>query len=129
MRTVAAALPGGNHFAGVPFAHGGIGCASCHGDAAEHVRTQGNTPVPNPAKLAADRRDSVCLQCHLEGQTAAYRLGHSLATYRPGDALFASVAYFVHQGEVGPDGRATSQYEALVQSACKRRPADVHDVP
>jgi Flp pilus assembly protein TadD len=122
---VAAALPGvRNHFAGAPFAHGGIGCASCHGDAAEHVRTQGKAAVLNPAKLAADRRDSVCLQCHLEGETAAYRLGHSLATYRPGDALFASVAYFVHQGEVGPDGRATSQYEALLQSACKRASGD-----
>ncbi len=118
---VAAALPGArNHFAGAPFAHGGIGCASCHGDAAEHVRTRGKAPVLNPVKLDAARRDSVCLQCHLEGETAVYRLGHSLATYRPGAALFDSVAYFVHQGEVGSEGRATSQYEALLQSACKR---------
>jgi hypothetical protein len=118
---VAAALPGArNHFAAAPFAHGGIGCASCHGDAAEHVWTKGKAAVLNPAKLNAARRDSVCLQCHLEGETAVYRLGHSLATYRPGDALFDSVAYFVHQGEVGPHGRATSQYEALLQSACKR---------
>jgi Flp pilus assembly protein TadD len=117
----AVALPGSrNHFAAAPFAHAGIGCASCHGDAAEHVRTKGKAAVLNPAKLAADRRDSVCLQCHLEGGTAVYRLGHTLATYRPGDALFDSVAYFVHQGEVGPQGRATSQYEALLQSACKR---------
>lgn len=118
---VAGALPGArNHFAGAPFAHGGIGCESCHGDATEHMRTKGKAAVLNPRKLAADRRDSVCLQCHLEGETAAYRLGHSLATYRPGDALFDSVAYFVHQGEVGPGGRATSQYEALLESACKR---------
>jgi Flp pilus assembly protein TadD len=122
---VAAALPGArNHFAGAPFAHGGIGCASCHGDAEEHVRTKGKAAVLNPAKLDAARRDSVCLQCHLEGETAVYRLGHSLATYRPGDALFDSVAYFVHRGEVGPEGRATSQYEALLQSACKRASGD-----
>ena len=122
---VAAALPGArNHFAHAPFAHGGIGCPSCHGDASEHVRTKGKSPVLNPAKLDAVRRDSVCLQCHLEGETAAYRLGHSLATYRPGDALFDSVSYFVHEGEVGPDGRATSQYEALLQSACKRASGD-----
>ncbi|HZD78039.1 MAG TPA: tetratricopeptide repeat protein [Acidobacteriaceae bacterium] len=122
---VATALPGArNHFADAPFAHGGIGCGSCHGDATEHVRTQGKAPVLNPAKLNAARRDSVCLQCHLEGETAVYRLGHSLATYRPGDALFDEVAYFVHQGEVGPEGRATSQYEALLQSACKRGSGD-----
>ncbi len=122
---VAASLTGArNHFAGAPFAHGGIGCASCHGDPAEHVRTNGRASVLNPAKLDAARRDSVCLQCHLEGETAVYRLGHSLATYRPGEALFDSVAYFVHQGEIGPNGRATSQYEALLQSACKRASGD-----
>jgi tetratricopeptide (TPR) repeat protein len=126
---VAAALPGArNHFAAAPFAHGGIGCASCHGDAAEHVRTKGRAAVLNPAKLDAARRDSVCLQCHLEGETAAYRLGHSLATYRPGEALFDSVSYFVHRGEIGgeigPQGRATSQYEALLESACKRASGD-----
>lgn len=122
---VAAALPGArNHFAGAPFAHGGIGCVSCHGDATEHVRTKGKAPVLSPAKLDPMPRDSVCLQCHLEGETAVYRLGHSLATYRPGEVLFDSVAYFVHQGEVGPNGRATSQYEALLQSACKRASGD-----
>jgi Flp pilus assembly protein TadD len=122
---VAAALPGArNHFAAAPFAHGGIGCGSCHGDATEHLRTKGKVPVLNPAKLDAARRDSVCLQCHLEGETAVYRLGHSLATYQPGDALFDSVAYFVHEGEIGPQGRATSQYEALLQSACKRASGD-----
>jgi Flp pilus assembly protein TadD len=122
---VAVELPGArNHFANAPFAHGGIGCASCHGDAAEHARTKGKAAVLNPAKLDAPRRDSVCLQCHLEGETAAYRLGHSLATYRPGEALFDSVAYFVHKGEVGAEGRATSQYEALLESACKRASGD-----
>jgi Tfp pilus assembly protein PilF len=122
---VATALPGArNHFAAAPFAHGGIGCGSCHGDATEHLRTKGKAPVVNPAKLDAAQRDSVCLQCHLEGETAVYRLGHSLATYQPGDALFDSVAYFVHEGEIGPNGRATSQYEALLQSACKRASGD-----
>jgi tetratricopeptide (TPR) repeat protein len=122
---VAAALPGArNHFSGAPFTHGGIGCKSCHGDASEHVQTKGKAPVLNPVKLDAARRDSVCLQCHLEGETAIYQLGHSLATYRPGEVLFDSVAYFVHQGEIGPNGRATSQYEALLQSACKRASGD-----
>jgi tetratricopeptide (TPR) repeat protein len=118
-------LPGArNHFAGAPFAHGGIGCASCHGDATEHLRANGRAAVLNPAKLNAVLRDSVCLQCHLEGETAVYRLGHTLADYRPGEALFDSVAYFVHQGERGPQGRATSQYEALLESACKRASGD-----
>lgn len=122
---VAEALPEArNRFAGAPFAHGGIGCTACHGDATEHVRSGGKSPVLNPAKLDAIGRDSVCLQCHLEGETAVYRAGHSLAGFRVGESLFDSVVYFVHQGEVGPEGRATSQYEALLQSACKRASGD-----
>lgn len=122
---VETALPGArNHFARAPFTNSGIGCASCHGDASEHLRTSGKTAVLNPAKLDPVRRDSVCLQCHLEGETAVYWRGHSLATYRPGAKLFDSVAYFAGQGEVGPKERATSQYEALLQSVCKRASGD-----
>ncbi len=118
---VQASLPGSrNHFAAEPFLHGGITCGACHGDAAEHVRSGGKAAVLNPASLDPERRDAVCLQCHLEGETAVYKPGRSLSAYRPGDQLFADVAYFVHKGEIGPGGRATSQWEALLQSACKR---------
>ena len=130
---VSTALPGArNHFAGAPFAHGGIGCASCHGDAAEHLRTKGKAAVLNPGKLDAALRDSVCLQCHLEGETAVYRLGHSLADYRPGEALFDSVAYFVHQRRSGTPGArdlAVRGAAGECLQAGERRPDDVHDVP
>lgn len=122
---VAAALPGArNRFAAAPFAQGGVGCSACHGDAREHLRTQGRAPVLNPAKLAAAKRDSVCLQCHLEGETAVYRNGRSLAVYQPGENLFDSVSYFVHPGQAGGRERAASQYEALLQSKCKRVSGD-----
>lgn len=118
-------LPGSrNHFANGPFLHGGIGCGACHGDAQAHLASQGRAPVLNPARLAPARRDSVCLQCHLEGETAVYKQGRSLSLFKPGDALFDDVAYFVHQGEIGPTGRATSQWEALLQSACRRASGD-----
>ena len=118
-------LPGSrNHFANGPFLHGGVGCSACHGDAQAHLTSRGRAPVLNPARLAPARRDSVCLQCHLEGETAVYKQGRSLSTYKPGDVLFDDVAYFVHQGEIGPTGRATSQWEALLQSACRRASGD-----
>jgi hypothetical protein len=113
-----------NRFAAAPFAHGGIGCSACHGDASEHLRTGGNAFVLNPARLEPVRRDSICLQCHLEGETAVYRPRHSLARFKPGQSIFNSVSYFVHQGEIGANGRATSQYEALLESACKRSSGD-----
>lgn len=122
---VANALPSArNHFAAAPFAQGGIGCSACHGDASEHLRTRGKAPVLNPARLGTVQRESVCLQCHLEGETAVYRPGRSLAVFAPGQDLFDSVSYFVHQGGIGAHGRASSQYEALLQSACRRASGD-----
>jgi predicted CXXCH cytochrome family protein len=49
--------------------------------------------------------------------------GRSLNSYRPGDDLFEDVRFFVHQGEIGSGRRATSQWEAMLQSACYRKSA------
>jgi predicted CXXCH cytochrome family protein len=113
-----------NHFSDQPFLHGGITCQSCHGDPAAHLVSGGVAPILNPAKLSPTRRDSVCLQCHLEGETAVNVPGRSLAGFLPGENLSDYVTHFVHSGELGPDGRATSQWEALLQSECKRKSGD-----
>jgi predicted CXXCH cytochrome family protein len=113
-----------NHFGEQPFLRGGVTCASCHGDPAEHLAKNGKAPILNPAKLPAARRDSVCLQCHLEGEIAVNAAGQSLTNFRPGDNLDDFVRHFVHGGELGPNGRATSQWEALLQSECKRKSGD-----
>jgi Flp pilus assembly protein TadD len=67
------------------------------------------------------RRDSVCLNCHLEGQTAVDRQGKRILDFRPGDNLFDYTAYFVYRADNGSGGRATSQWEALLKSACMRK--------
>ena len=122
---VQAALPQArNKYATAPFLAGGVTCAACHGDPAEHLAQQGRGPIVNPAKLAPAKRDSVCLQCHLEGDAAIYRAGRSLAAFRPGDDLADFVVYFVNASRAGGGGRATSQYEALLRSACKRASGD-----
>jgi Flp pilus assembly protein TadD len=108
-----------NRYVDAPFRQGGIGCAACHGDAREHVATQGRAAVLNPATLTPARRDSVCLQCHLEGDAAIYKAGKSLAAFRPGEDLGDYVNYFVRVGAEGGGGRAASQYEALLRSRCK----------
>ena len=108
-----------NKYDGTPFRQGGIGCASCHGDSARHLAEQGHGPIVNPAKLPPGRRDSICLQCHLEGDVAIYRAGTSLAQFRAGDDLADYVAYFVKASAKSGGGRASSQYEALLRSACK----------
>jgi hypothetical protein len=113
-----------NHFGAQPFLYPGIRCQACHGDAAAHVASGGAAPILNPAKLPAGKRDSVCLQCHLEGETAVNKPGRSLAGFVPGENLSDYVTHFVHAGELGPNGRATSQWEALLQSECKRKSGD-----
>jgi tetratricopeptide repeat protein/cytochrome c554/c'-like protein len=113
-----------NHFGAQPFLYGGITCRSCHGDPAAHLKSGGAAPILNPAKLSPTKRDSVCLQCHLEGETAVNAPGRSLAAFVPGQDLLEYVTHFVHSGELGPEGRATSQWEALLQSECKKKSGD-----
>ncbi len=114
----------GNRFGAAPFAQGGIGCSACHGDPAAHLRSGGRVAMVDPDKLPAARRDSVCLQCHLEGEALAFLPGKSMATFQPGDNLAETAVYFVRASHVGGGNRATSQYEALLRSACRRTVGD-----
>ena len=135
-----------NRYAAQPFNAAGIGCSACHGDPSAHLATtHGDAPrtrntfsegkslppasnpassIINPSRLDPTRRDAVCLQCHLEGDVAVNLPGKSLQMYRPGDDLTASVAYFVDTNRSGGGLRATSQYEGLLRSACKRASGD-----
>ena len=97
-----------------------------------HLAQHGHGPILNPDKLSAVRRDSACIQCHLEGDAVVYRPGRSLAQFRPGDDLADTAIYFVRASQQSGGARATSQYEALLRSACKRaerRRVDLHDLP
>ncbi len=114
-----------NRFAGgTPFAQAGIGCSACHGDPAAHLADPAHNAILNPAKLSPARRDSTCLQCHLEGDAVVYRPGRSLAQFRPGDDLADTAVYFVRASQAAGGNRATSQYEALLRSACKAGSGD-----
>ena len=118
-------LPGSrNHYRDQPFLQSGITCASCHGDATAHLAQNGKGPILNPAKLDAERRDSICLQCHLEGETAVARLGYSMNSFHPGDRLFDQSVFFARDKKSDGSARSTSQWEALLQSACKRKSGD-----
>ena len=121
----AGALPDArNHYAGAPFATGGITCEACHGDGSAHVASGGKARMLNLDALEPVQRDSVCLNCHLEGQAGVNRLGKKIEDFRPGENLFDYALYFVYRSENGSGGRATSQYEALLKSACRRKSGD-----
>jgi predicted CXXCH cytochrome family protein len=113
-----------NHYAAAPFADGGIACATCHGDGTAHIASGGKVSLANIDAMEPVRRDSVCLNCHLEGQAAVVRQGRQLVEFSPGDNLFDYALFFVYQSENGSGGRATSQWEALLKSECKRKSGD-----
>jgi len=113
-----------NKYAAEPFLEGGITCTACHGDASAHLATGGHAAMADLGALEPVRRDSICLSCHLEGQAAVVHQGKRLVDFRPGDSIFDYASFFVHRSEAGSGGRATSQWEALLQSACKRVSGD-----
>ena len=93
----------------------GIDCQRCHGPGGRHVEVAqkaGATAaairaaIVNPARLSRERREEVCIQCHLE--TTSFPLPNSLPRYdrgpfgyRPGEPLSASWLFFDHAPEAG----------------------------
>ncbi len=113
-----------NRFPSRPFDQGGVGCSACHGDPAAHLAAHGHGPILNPAKMNVAARDSACIQCHLEGDAVVYKPGRSLAGFRVGESLSDVAVYFVRGSQTAGGQRASSQYEALLKSACKRGSGD-----
>jgi predicted CXXCH cytochrome family protein len=112
-----------NRYSGAPFRHAGITCEACHGDTQSHVATNGKSAVVNPAKLDAERRDSVCISCHLEGDISVERAGHLGIAYKPGDAISDYISYFVYKDK-DATRRGVSEVEQLGLSMCKRTSGD-----
>jgi predicted CXXCH cytochrome family protein len=113
-----------NHYAAEPFAAGGVTCTACHGDATAHVQSGGKVKMTDLDALEPVRRDSICLNCHLEGEVMVEQPGKELREYSPGDDLFDYALFFVYKSEDPSGGRATSQWEALLKSACKKQSGD-----
>ena len=102
------------------FAHGGITCERCHGPARDHA-LHGNKMMAID-QLPADRRDAICMQCHLEGNATVERPHRHVYDFVPGEDLSDFVRYFVLAGNTAE--RGVSQFEALAQSQCKKQSGD-----
>jgi Flp pilus assembly protein TadD len=119
-----------------------IGCERCHGPGELHVRkpepaADGLPNIVNPAKLQPVLRESVCQQCHLQGDIRAVRAGRSLTDYRPGLPLFSIESVFVKAEDVRKT-RFFGQVEQMTESRCFRESAgkmgcischDPHELP
>jgi hypothetical protein len=108
-----------NHYTEEPFHSGGITCESCHGDTKEHVLTGGKAAVINPAKLDPERRDSICMSCHLEGDVSVEKDGRSPVDFKPGEPISRYLSYFVY-ASADATARGVSEVEQFNTSMCKR---------
>jgi hypothetical protein len=111
------------------FLDAGVSCERCHGPGAAHVTgaeiTEGATgAIVNPAKLTPERRDDVCMQCHLEGKVAIERAGRHAYEFQPGESLSEYIRYYILAGAPERGLGGVSQVEALAQSVCKRKSGD-----
>jgi hypothetical protein len=118
-----------NRYGMPPFEEGGVACERCHGPGEAHIRQmrEGNlasgAAILNPAKLAPDRRDSICSQCHLAGEVRVMRPRRDWQSFQPGQRLSDSMTVFV-RANASAGMKVTSHVENLAQSACKRGSGD-----
>jgi len=112
------------------FEEGAVSCERCHGPGEQHVNlVRSGKPlttlaIVNPRKLGAERRDSVCAQCHLTGETRVVKAGRSETTFRPGDLLGEHVVPFVWANPDKAEFKVVGHFEGLWQSKCKRVSGD-----
>jgi predicted CXXCH cytochrome family protein len=107
-----------NQFGDPPFTP--ISCERCHGSAAAHLKNPGPGSIVNPAKLAPDRRDSVCEQCHLEGDTRILNPGRDWWDFDAGQTTESVFVTYLRPAAPGAL-RAVSQSELLAQSQCAKQ--------
>jgi hypothetical protein len=107
-----------------PFAGHAVGCERCHGPGERHVDAGGtfvdgiDPTIVNPAKLEPALRESVCQQCHLEGEERVARRGRRPDEFRPGLPLDSVLSVFVHADDAG--AKLVTHVEQMELSACYR---------
>jgi tetratricopeptide (TPR) repeat protein len=111
-----------NRYTMPAIAHPGVTCQRCHGEDVAHANGKGHSI--NPIHLSPERRDAICMQCHLEGTVAINRPGKHLYDFKPGDTLNEYISYFVLKDKQTERNPALSQVQALAQSVCKQKSGD-----
>ena len=97
-----------------------ISCERCHGSSAAHLKNPVAGTIVNPAKLTGNQRDSICEQCHLEGEVRILNPGRGWRDFAAGQTAEST---FVTYLRTAADGtlRAVSQSELLAESQCARQ--------
>jgi tetratricopeptide (TPR) repeat protein len=117
-----------NAYENPPFAAEAISCERCHGSASAHLRSPVPGSIINPAKLQPRARDSVCEQCHLDGEVSIPNPGKQTTDFRAGERLEDVYTVYVYQSSRSP-AKANpltiiSQSQELALSKCALKSAD-----
>jgi hypothetical protein len=86
------------------FGESSIGCETCHGPGALHVKEmrtkrgsilspgEVDTSIANPAHLSPRLADDICKECHQQGDTQVVGPGKTVLDFRPGEPLTETIA-------------------------------------
>ena len=117
-----------NAYRSPPFAVEVITCKRCHGPATAHLRNPVPGSIINPAKLPPRARDSVCEQCHLDGEAGIPNPGKEITDFHAGENLEDVYTVYVYQSSRDPlhPNALTiiSQSQQLALSACAGKSGD-----
>jgi predicted CXXCH cytochrome family protein len=97
-----------------------ISCERCHGSAQAHLRKASPGSIVNPAKLSSAARDSVCEQCHLEGEVRILNPGRHWQDFQAGSVLESVFSTYLVRTAPRFAEKAVSQSEQLSLSRCAR---------
>lgn len=95
-----------------------ITCDRCHGDASVHLGKHTRQTIVNPARLPPAERDSVCEQCHLNGEARVPNPGKDFSSFQPGQKLEDAFSVFVYN-RASVDLKVVSHTEQLSLSRCQ----------
>jgi hypothetical protein len=107
-----------NRYENPPVTEDGISCERCHGPAAQHLAKPSRTNIVNPRRLQPDARDSICEQCHLQGEARVLNPAKDWDDFIPGTTL--ETTFTVFTGDSGDNSplRVISQSQQLRRSTC-----------
>ncbi|HMC10134.1 MAG TPA: tetratricopeptide repeat protein, partial [Pirellulaceae bacterium] len=104
----------------------GIDCSRCHGGSEQHIafwKSPGtknpllSAQLVHPGRLAADRANDICLQCHLQGDVSVPIGRLSTFDFQPGQRLIDLRHDFLIAGQPATLGIA-SHGARMLQSRC-----------
>ena len=117
-----------NAYRDPPFAQKAITCERCHGPATAHLSNPAPGSIINPRKLPPRARDSVCEQCHLDGEVGIPNPGKQITDFHAGENLEDIYTVYVYQSSrssAQPNALTIiSQSQQLALSECARKSGD-----